>query len=541
MKCAICDKDFVSLKALSAHISQKHDEYARDRNRLYYDSFIDTSEHKCPYCGADRKFLNLVKGYNTTCGSRECGKLQERKTRFEKYGKYESEDSIARGLTKQKETMLHKYGVEHNFKWSVSRKRAEGTKLAKYGDSNFNNPEKMKDTRIANNDGVYWSPGQLAKSQRTKLVTYGDANYHNAELMVRTRRGLGKYTLNPYSQARIDSWNDRHAETCKARRLSAHVFRCELCDTEFVEDGNDYIQRSIANRTPLCIHCFPKSVRYNSSHYEQELIEEIRKFHDGQIVEHDRTILNGKELDIYLPEHALAIEFDGLYWHRNDRNRHLEKTEMCEARGIHLIHVFEDEWVNSKEIVLDRIRSSTGSNERVFARKCDIVNVDNETYRAYCERYHIQGYVGAKYKFGLLSGDRIVAVASFGKNRFADNEYELLRYCSPFGISVIGGMARLVEHFKRLTNCARIVSYADRRYTSSLKSVYGNNIVNVSKPGYKYFRGTETFNRLMFQKHKLKTNELTRAHYDDSLTEYEICLRAGLNRIYDCGQLKFEL
>ena len=44
------------------------------------------------------------------------------------------------------------------------------------------------------------------------------------------------------------------------------------------------------------------------------------------------------ELDIYIPSHNLAIEFDGLYWHseiHKPSNYHLNKTELCEEHRIY--------------------------------------------------------------------------------------------------------------------------------------------------------------------------------------------------------------
>jgi hypothetical protein len=103
-------------------------------------------------------------------------------------------------------------------------------------------------------------------------------------------------------------------------------------------------------------------------------------------------------------------------------------------------------------------------------------------------------------------------------------------------------MKKLVSHFKTLMSLDYIISYADRRYTSKLNSVYGNeNIISISKPNYYYFRGDRIYSRLQFQKHKLKTNPITKDFYDDLLTEKEICEKAGLYIIYDCGNLKYRI
>lgn len=90
-----------------------------------------------------------------------------------------------------------------------------------------------------------------------------------------------------------------------------------------------------------------------------ELFNFISEFYNGKIFTNNRTVLDsGKELDIYLPDIKLAIEFDGLYWHSDkflDKNYHLRKTKECEEKEIHLIHIFEDEWINKKDIVKNKI------------------------------------------------------------------------------------------------------------------------------------------------------------------------------------------
>ena len=75
-----------------------------------------------------------------------------------------------------------------------------------------------------------------------------------------------------------------------------------------------------------------------------------------------------------MPDYKFGIEFDGLYWHSNiykDNDYHLNKTELCEKENIQLLHIFEDEWVNKKEIVKSIIKSKLNIFEnKIFARKC---------------------------------------------------------------------------------------------------------------------------------------------------------------------------
>ena len=53
------------------------------------------------------------------------------------------------------------------------------------------------------------------------------------------------------------------------------------------------------------------------------------------------TIKNtNQEIDIYIPELNIGIEFNGLYWHCElfkNENYHLEKTINCEKQKIKLL------------------------------------------------------------------------------------------------------------------------------------------------------------------------------------------------------------
>lgn len=99
----------------------------------------------------------------------------------------------------------------------------------------------------------------------------------------------------------------------------------------------------------------------NKSSGEAEVFKLLReKFPKLEILRNVRDVIAPKELDIYLPEKRVAIEFNGNFWHSIEfqerylpevKNTLLEKTLLCEDRGIHLIHVFEDEWAEKRDEV----------------------------------------------------------------------------------------------------------------------------------------------------------------------------------------------
>src|SRR5690606_31366039 len=77
------------------------------------------------------------------------------------------------------------------------------------------------------------------------------------------------------------------------------------------------------------------------------------------VKDNNKSLLSGIEVDILIESHKLCIEYDGLYYHteRNgkDRNYHLNKTILANNLGYSLIHIFEDEWIRNKNLILNKI------------------------------------------------------------------------------------------------------------------------------------------------------------------------------------------
>lgn len=161
----------------------------------------------------------------------------------------------------------------------------------------------------------------------------------------------------------------------------------------------------------------------------------------------NRQLIKPLELDILLPHHNLAIEFDGMYWHSTKKDttesvktRHLRKTELVEKLGIQLLHVFESEWHSKKDIVKSIIRSKLGMCSTIYARKTDIVLVTPKDAREFFDRTHIQGFTPAQYYIGLRHENELVMCISIGKSRFDGSyEYELIRFSTKLDTRVTGG------------------------------------------------------------------------------------------------------
>ena len=293
----------------------------------------------------------------------------------------------------------------------------------------------------------------------------------------------------------------------------------------------------------------PIEHEYSSSSLEKEIISYVAL--ESNIKTNIRNIIPPYELDIYIPDYNLAIEFDGIFWHSSFscesdiliKNKHLIKTEMCVEKDIQLLHIFENEWIDpiKQDIWKSIINGKLGRNERIFARKTEIREiVDNKQVREFLNNNHLQGFTGSSIKLGLFYNKKLVGLMTFGKTRFSKKyEYEMIRFCNKKFTSVIGGASKLFKCFIRNYKPESVISYADRRYSDgNLYNKLGFEFSHNSAPNYWYFKHGHTFlqSRLKFQKHKLgKLLE----HFNPNKSEMLNMFDNNYRKIWDSGNIIF--
>ena len=284
---------------------------------------------------------------------------------------------------------------------------------------------------------------------------------------------------------------------------------------------------------------------------EEEIIDFLQKTISNVTIERrNRKIIKPYELDIFIPQYNIAIEYDGLIWHcekYNDNNKlHLYKTECCLKHGIKLIHIFEDEWLNKQNIIKSRIKNILGlSQKRIYARQCILKQIQMNEAKNFLEDNHIQEHVNGSNYYGLYYNDELVSVMTFGKlrkNLGRNNEedsYELLRFCNKLNTTVVGGASKLLKHFIKEVKPKKIISYADRRWSNgNLYKTLGFTHTHNSKPNYFYVskNGKKRENRFKYRK-----SELIKQGFDKNKSEHQIMLEQQMYRIYDCGTMVFEM
>ena len=285
---------------------------------------------------------------------------------------------------------------------------------------------------------------------------------------------------------------------------------------------------------------------HNCAKMEDEICSYLEKI-GVEYERNNRTILDGSEIDILIPSKSFGIECDGLKWHSEEfkpNNYHLTKTNECAKKGIRLFHVYEDEWLNKKGIIKDKISSVLGkTSNKVYARNCTIKIPSEEEKRKFINETHIQGDIPSSVKLGLYYQNELVAIMTFGKLRLplghrnvSENQYELLRYSTKLDTSVIGGASKLFKYFVDNYNPKEIISYCDLRFSvGNLYNKLGFTVDHISQPNYYYIIGNNRKNRFRFRK-----SELVKNGYDSEKSEHEIMLERKIYRIYDCGNLVFK-
>lgn len=266
-------------------------------------------------------------------------------------------------------------------------------------------------------------------------------------------------------------------------------------------------------------------------------------FPDDYWGHNDKSIISPFELDIVNYSKKIAVEYCGLYWHSEGssgkkRNYHREKYLRCKEAGFQLITVFESDPMDKvKSLLLKKL----GRTVKVGARKTTLKEIASREASAFHQRHHLHDAVGGSNHYGLFYNDELLMVASFGKNRFSKkHQYECTRITSHSNYTVVGGVSKLIKFFIKTQQPDSIVTFSDLRFGEG--NVYlkcGFQRVVDSAPNYWY---TEKYSpllhsRVKFQKHKLQ-NLLE--YYDPSKTEYENMLDNGWDRIWDCGNAKYE-
>ena len=282
----------------------------------------------------------------------------------------------------------------------------------------------------------------------------------------------------------------------------------------------------------------------NTSKLEKEVSDYIISLiGEKNVILNSKNILDSKkEIDIFVPSYNLAIEFNGLYWHNElnkDKDYHLNKTIECNKNGIRLFHIFEDEWIYKQDIIKSMLKNFLHLIDiRIYARKCEIKEVNPKDSKEFLNNNHLQGNCNGSVKLGLYYNNELISLMVFGASRHfvgsGKEQYELLRFCNKLHTNIIGGASKLFNHFITKYNPSSIISFADRRWSNgNVYNILGFSLYNESKPNYYYIINDKRIYRYNLRKDIL----VKKYNCPKEKSEKQFCLEQKWYRIYDCGCL----
>jgi len=523
------------------------------RQLLWHYTNNTNTKPTCPVCQKQLKWHSDLRKYRSYC-SNKCTAIGSvdlaKATSLKKYGveHYSQTQKFKEAVVN---TSLKKYGVEHYSQTQEFKEAVVNTSLKKYNTSHAMQcdsiKEKVKKT-IEEKYGVdyltYMASIRLT-GQTTRLKKYNNKNFVNINKRKQTL--LAKYGVDHPLKSNVIK--NKAVNTRKKNYYPATVLN-KLNNPMWLQSQFDsgLTVYQIAEQLNVSSSNLGKyfnqyninvNIGRNTSQGEYEVVQFLKSLGVNTIITNDRSILNGKELDIVLPDYNLAIEYNGVYWHceskGKDKHYHYNKTKLCNENDYQLLHILDIDWNDpiKQQIWKSILKSKLRLNSRIYARKCIVKELDTKTAREFFTSNHLNGYVGGHTKLGLFYNNELVQAVVVGIPRFNKKyDNELIRLASKLNTNIIGGASKLLASIK-----GSIISYADNSYSNgNVYATLGFKKLNTVSFNYYYVKNNVLESRNKFQKHKL--NKLL-PFFNPNLSEVANMRLNNYDRYWDAGQLTF--
>lgn len=342
------------------------------------------------------------------------------------------------------------------------------------------------------------------------------------------------------------TWHKRGCPMCMAEKQMLKVYNENF---NLIDEQNQSLQIQTSNDIYICeIYDFIISTINTLSNEQQNQIS---------VIKNSTVFDNHVDIEIKTTERYICIDFIGFKTHNEnymDRKTMVNKTTELESHGIQLISIWENEWIEKQEICKSRIRQIIGITKfRIFARQCEIRAISSSMANSFIEKNHIQGKIVAPIAYGLFYHNKsnnkeyLVACMTFGnlrKNMGQTSKqgwYELYRFCNLMNFTIVGGASKLFNHFIKTFKPSHVISFANRRWSTNNKHTLYKHLDfrydGITEPSYFYNQNGKIVNRFVCRKDIL----ISKYGCSPKDTEHNFCMKQGWYRIYDCGNLRFQL
>lgn len=465
-------------------------------------------------------------------------------------------DNIDANVQAQQHTMLSRYGVANPMQVDVFKQKAKQTCLQKYGKESFVQTSAFIDKCIATNRiryGVDWhaqTDEHKSAIIATCLKKYGVSNAGK----------VGQYIVDkmhePAKLAELMKFRDDPCAYVAANFETTPTLLqlADMCGIRESSIGEILAKRGLQHL-----------VKFSYSKMEDEIVDWLCEYLPSEtIIRNTRKIITPYELDIYLPQYNIAIECNPTATHnsttcifdKDDEPKsmyyHQMKTDMCESKGIRLIHIFGYDWSNHKDTCKSMMLNAVNHTPtKLYARKLQLRQVSGRAAYEFLQTNHRQGGVHCKVRIGLYAGEELVSLMTFSKLRHTigtGNDdtstcWELVRFCNKNFTTVVGGASKLFKYFVKMFAPEEIRSFSDRAHTSgNLYKILGFTELRRSDPGYVWvdIKTDKAYSRYNSQKRNIQ-QFLGDSNINLSDTEVQIMKDHGFVQVFDSGTITWQI
>ena len=261
----------------------------------------------------------------------------------------------------------------------------------------------------------------------------------------------------------------------------------------------------------------------------------------------ERRALHGIEIDIFIPQANLGIEYNGSYWHnefQKEPKYHLNKTIEAIKHNICLVHLFDYEYFTDidKDIAIRFLKSRVYDQIKINVEDCTIVSLGEDKEKKkknfldnnYILR-HKTDYSLNWYNYAVYHNNDIVGTMSLYRSPYGTSDYFINCVCYKPGISV-DATERMINKFIRKYNPSSIGAYYDlsKALDNYFKDIKGFKKLCMEDPSVMYVSTGK--------KHALAQFEVSKIAKENNVSTEDVVKQLLNNKyypVYDCGRLYY--
>jgi hypothetical protein len=502
-----------------------------------------------PLCenGNHKNFKQFPKGFFVSCKknkSDECTCFHEMRSKIAITSQIGKDHTESR--RKQVETMMARYGVPNAFCMSNHAEKTKKTLQEKYNVEEIHQIPGIKE-KMRENSRKKWGtdhPRQNAEiiqqTKETNLERYGHScSLHSKDASEKTKQtmlqrfGVENYFQNKENQhaineQRLQTLGYKNAKQSHLSKETLTILQNKELFTE-VAKGKSYERvadllktsaNTVATYATKYQICDQMKLGYGSAK-QDELYDWLTSLEE-MVITNSRKIIHPLELDIYLPNRHLAIEFNGIFHHTEKSGKkipsyHRIKYEKTLEKGIKLIQVCSTDYRHNKPIVENIILKNLGKlvelDFNIIVQKIDI-----KTANFFLSETHLTPSLltDEHICFGFIHENKLIQLMVF--NETYPTEYAITHFATKLGISYSLGKEMLLNTFKEEFSPTKITHHSNLSYFT------GKSFTNLG-----FTKIFETAPNFQYTNYKKKFDQLPDGSDE---TKYD--------KIWDCGQAVWE-